>query len=103
MKELLIKLYFYVNSGVVVINDFRNLGLGIFALYFALKLSNPLFLGGLFIISIPILFIMGWVNIHKISKVRERLSIQHGTHYGIKQFELQEKMVKLLEELNKKN
>lgn len=102
MKENLIKLYFYVTSGQSVIDQFRYLIMGIFALYVMLHLNNYLYLGLMFLLSIPVLFLLGWVNIHYISKVRDRLSTKYGTHYGIKQFELQEKTVDLLEEINKK-
>lgn len=101
-ENLFIQVYFYVNSGVLIVNDFRNIGLGIFALYFALKLANPLYLVLMSLVSLPILAVMGYYNVHKISKVRERLSVKHGTHYGIKQFELTQEQVKLLKEINKK-
>ena len=102
MKELLIKTYFYVHSGQSVVDSFRYLIIGVFALYVTLKLVNPVFLVLMFIFSIPILFVIGWFNVHKISKVSERLSIEHGTHYGMKQFELIEKQTKLLEEIKDK-
>jgi hypothetical protein len=101
-KDLLIKLYFYCNSGITIINDFRNLGLGVFALYFALKIEHPLMLVGMFIVSVPILFVMGYYNVHKISSVRERLSTKYGTHFTIRQFELIEEQVRLLKEINAK-
>lgn len=101
MKENLIRAYFYMNNGVSIINDFRNLGLGIFALYFALKLSNPVLLIVMFLIAIPILIIMGYFNVHHISKVRDRLSVKYGTHYGIRQFELIEEQVALLKQIKK--
>ncbi len=100
MKEnILIRLYFYLNSGVTILNNFRNLFLGIFALYFALKLTSPLLLVAMFAISIPILIVVGYYNVHKILKVSEQLSVKHGTHYGLKQFELIEKQTSLLEKI----
>lgn len=99
MKELIPRVYFYLNSGVSIINDFRNMGLGIFALYFALKLENPLWLVVMTLVSLPILTLMGYYNIHFISKVREQLSIRHGTHYGIKQFDYIKRQTELLEEI----
>ncbi len=97
-----IRMYFYLNKGVVILNDFRNLGFGIFALYFALKLTNPLYLVLMFAISAPILIIAGWYSVHKVSKVVEWLSTKFSTHYGIKTFELIEEQVKLLKEISLK-
>lgn len=95
----LIKLYFYLNSGVTILNNFRNLFLGIFALYFALKLTSPILLVLMFIVSIPLLIVAGYYNVHRVAKVSEQLSIKFGTHYGLKQFELMEEQVALLKEL----
>lgn len=97
-----IRMYFYLNSGVSIVNDFRNLFLGIFALYFTLKLDNPLWIIAFLVVSVPILIIAGWYNVHKISKVREWLNIKFGTHYTIKQFDLSKRQVQLLEKILKK-
>ena len=99
MKENLIKIYFYVTSGQAVVDQFRYLIMGIFALYVMLKLSSYIYLLLMFLLALPVLFVLGWLNVHYISKVKERLSMKHGTHYGIKQYELQEETVKLLKEL----
>jgi hypothetical protein len=97
-----IRVYFYMLSGVSIVNEFRNLFLGIFALYFTLKLENPLWLIGMFVVCVPILVVAGYYNVHKISKVKEWLSVKFGTHYSIKQFELMEKQVELLTKINDK-
>lgn len=101
MKENLIRLYFYLNNGVGILNNFRNLFLGVFALYFTLKLTSPLLLVIMFIIAIPVLVVCGYYNVHHIAKLSEQLSTKFGTHYGIKQFELIEEQVKLLKEIKK--
>jgi len=102
MRDKVIKLYFYVNNGNGILNNFRNLFLGVFALYFALKLTSPVLLVLMFVVAIPVLFISGYFNVHYISKKSEELSIKHGTHYTIKQFELIEEQTKLLRQINKK-
>ena len=99
-ETLLIRLYFYLNNGLGVVNDFRNLFLGLFALYYTLKLQNPWILLGLFLVSLPTLCIMGYVNVHKVSKIKDWLNIKYGSHYGIEQFNLMKKMVELLEKQN---
>ena len=101
MKETLIKIYFYLNNGVGILNNFRNLFLGVFALYFTLKLTSPILLVGMFIVAIPVLVICGYYNVHHIAKLSEQLSTKFGTHYGIKQFELIEEQTKLLRKIEK--
>lgn len=101
MKNNLIRIYFYLNNGVSILNNFRNLFLGIFALYFALKLTSPILLVIMFIVAVPILVICGYYNVHHISKLSEQLSVRFGTHYGIKQFELVEEQTKLLRKIEK--
>jgi len=97
-----IRMYFYLNSGVGILNNFRNLFLGIFALYFTLKLTNPVWLVVMLIVCVPILILMGHYNVHKVNKISEWLSTKFSTHYGIKTFELTQKQVKLLEEISNK-
>lgn len=101
MKETLIKIYFYLNNGVGILNNFRNLFLGVFALYFTLKLTSPVLLVAMFIVAIPILVICGYYNVHHIAKLSEQLSTKFGTHYSIKQFELIEEQTKLLRKIEK--
>lgn len=102
MKEFLIKLYFYLDSGNSIVNNFKNIIIGIFALYIMFKVTSPAILILMFILVVPILITLGYINIHLISKVRERLSTQYGTHYAIRQFELIEEQVNLLKEISKK-
>ena len=97
-----IRMYFYLKSGNSLVNDFRNLGIGIFLAYLALKMDNPWLLIAMLVVAVPILIILGYYLTHRISKVMEWLSTKFSTHYGIKTFELMEKQVKLLEEINEK-
>ena len=100
MKEqLFIRAYFYVMQGLLIVNNFRNLILGIFALYYTLKLVNPLWLVVMFVLSIPVLALIGWYNIHRMAKDIEKISIEKATHYAMKQFNFQEEQTKLLEEI----
>lgn len=97
-----IKAYFYLTSGVGILNEFRNLFLGVFALYFTLKLENPIWLGVMFLVCVPVLAVIGYINVHKISPVRDWLSTKFGTHYGIKQFDYTKRQTELLEEIKEK-
>lgn len=99
VKENLIRIYFYVTSGQSVIDKFRYLIMGIFTLYIMLKLNNPWYLVVMFCVSVPVLFVLGYCNVHHISKLSELLSVKYGTHYGIRQFEMVEEQVKLLKEI----
>ena len=101
MKNNIIRLYFYLNNGVNILNNFRNLFLGIFALYFALKLTSPILLVIMFIVAVPVLVVCGYYNVHYIAKTSEQLSVKFGTFYGIKTYELAEQQVKLLKEIKK--
>ncbi len=101
MKNNLIRIYFYLNNGVNILNNFRNLFLGIFALYFALKLTSPVLLVIMFIVAVPILAVCGYYNVHHIAKTSEQLSVKFGTFYGIKTYELAEQQVKLLRKIEK--
>jgi len=99
MKDLIIKSYFYLNQGVSVLNQFRNLFLAVFGVYITLKLTNPIIMVVMFLVSIPILIAVGYYNIHKVAKVSEQLSVKHGTHYNIKQFEMLEEQLAILKEI----
>jgi len=98
-ENFFIRMYFYLNSGLTIVNNFRNLILGIFALYYTLKLTNPLWLVGMFILSVPVLIVIGNYNVHRMAKVNEWLSMKFSTHFGIKQFEYIEKTPKLLTQI----
>lgn len=99
MKNYLIKFWFYLNNGNIVTGNFKSLFLGIIALYFTLKLTSPLLMVIMFLVSIPILTIIGYYNIHHVAKISDQLATKYGTHYGIKQFEFIEKQTQLLQEL----
>ena len=53
-----------------------------FAAYFALKLSNPLWLVAMFAISIPLLIISGWFQVHKYSVVTDWLNVNFATYWS---------------------
>lgn len=94
-----IRMNFYVNSGLGIVNNYRNLIFAIFGVYITLKLTSPLWLIGMFILALPVLMVLGYYNIHRMSKINEWLSIKFATHYAIKQFNLNEEQVKLLKDI----
>lgn len=97
-----IRMYFYVMQGLLIVNNFRNLVLGIFGLYVILKFTNPLWLILMFIVSLPILIIIGWYNVHRMAKPIEKISMEKSTHYAIKQYNYQERQTELLQEISDK-
>jgi hypothetical protein len=102
MKNKLIQGYYYIERGLDILNIFRNLFLAIFAVFVALKFVSVWWAIGMFVITIPILIITGYFNVHHIGKVRDRLNIKFGTHYGIKVVDYQKRTMELLEEINQK-
>jgi len=101
-ENFFIRMFYYLHNGATLLNEFRNLGLAVFAIYFALKLSNPIWLLIMLIVAIPILVLVGRYNVHKMAKVNEYLNTKFSTHYALKTFELQQKTVKLLSSILKK-
>lgn len=95
----IMRYYFYLNQGVNVLNQFRNLFLGIFAAYFALKLDNPWLLIAMFLPSLLILIGVGYYATHYLSKVQEWLSIRFSTHYARRQFDFTRQQYELLVEI----
>ncbi len=98
-ENWLIRAYFYCSNGLGILNEFRNLFLGILGLYIALKWDNIWIAIGLFVVSIVLLTLMGYYTVHKISKVREWLGMRFGTHFGMKSFNYQEASYELLVEI----
>jgi len=94
-----IRMYFYTSNGLAILNEFRNLFLGIFGLYIALKLGNIWLAVGLFIGATIVLTVVGWYVIHKVSKVREYIGMKFATHYAIKSFNYQKDQIDLLTEI----
>ncbi len=97
-----IRYYYYLNAGLGIVNNFRNVFLGIIGLYFVLKLDNWMLLVAMFIPTLIILSIVGYFVIHRVNKVQEWLGLRFATHYGIKQFNYTEGSYELLKEINQK-
>lgn len=98
-ENWLIRAYFYCSNGLGILNEFRNLFLGIVAIYIALHLTNILWMVLMFIPSIVILTLAGYYTVHKVSKVRDYLSVKFGSHYGMKTYDYNESNNQLLTEI----
>ncbi len=98
-QNWLIRAYFYCSNGLAVLNEFRNMLLGIFALYFALKLTNYLYLIAMTMVGTVILTLVGYVVVHKVARVKEWLGIRFGSHFAIKSYDYTIDNNKLLKEI----
>ena len=96
-----IRYYFYLMRGLDVLNSFRNLFLGIGALYLAMHLDNLLYAVIMFVVSSIILIFFGYYSVHRLSKTNEWLSVRFSSHYGMKTFNYTQKQTELLEEILK--
>lgn len=101
-KNYLIRVYFYVQRGLALFNEFRYLIIAIFGVYITMKLSNPIWLVAMFIVSTVILIIAGWISVHHIGKVIDFLNIEFSTHFNRHVVNLQERTTAAVEEINKK-
>lgn len=91
-----IRLYFYANKGAGVVNDFKNVGLMVLGLYFAMKLTNPWLLIPMSLGSLIALTVLGWYATHHMFKVMDYLGIRYGTHFAKKTYDRQQETVDLL-------
>lgn len=102
LENRAIRYYFYLNAGLNIVNNFRNLILAILGIYIALHLDAWWLLIAMFIPSVIILTIIGYYVVHRINKIQEWLGMRFSTHYAIKQFNFQEGIYKTLQEINGK-
>lgn len=98
-KNLGYRMYFYMMNGLNILNEFRNLFLGIIGIYIALHMTNYLWMVVMFVPSLLGLIIIGRYNVHKLSKMGEWLSVRFSTHYGIKSYGFSQQQVELLQEI----
>ncbi len=94
-----IRAYFYCSNGLTIINEFRNLFLGILGLYIALHWNNIWLAIGVFVVSMVLLTLAGYYKVHKVGKVTEFLGIRFSSHFGKKTFDFAEENNKLLREI----
>jgi len=100
-KNFFIRLYYYLNQGLSLVNDFKYLVAFIFAVYYTLKLANPMWLVIIFGVCMPLLIFIGWVRVWHVSKVMDWLNIELSTYWNRYTYTLNEKQIALLEEIVK--
>ena len=88
----LIRLFMYALRGLDLFNQWRYLIMTIVAIYYMFKLTNPWFMPIIFLVCVPILCLVGWFQVHRMSKVIDWLSIKFATHFGMYNITLQEEI-----------
>lgn len=101
-KNRSIRHVFYTRNGAGLVNEFRNVFYIPLGFYIVLKIHDHAFLFGVFLLSMPVLDFIGWLQVHHLGKVTEWLNIKFATHYGKKGFDNQTEMIDLLKEISEK-
>lgn len=101
-KNKMIRYYFYSQRGLALFNEFRYLFMLIFGIYYTLKLTNPIWLVVMVLVSVPSLILIGFYSVHYVGKVIDFLNVQFSTHWTKYQFQLYEQILIELQKLNKK-
>lgn len=102
LENRAIRYYFYLQAGLNIVNNFRNLILALLGFYYVLKLDMPWLLPVMFIVSTLLLTVIGYFVVHRVNRVQEWLGMRFSTHYAIKQYSLQEGIYNTLQEINAK-
>ena len=101
-----IRAWFYLQRGLQMINEFKYLVAGILAFYYTLELHSILLLISIFLVSIPVLIVIGFFQTHKMAKALEWTGMMFSSYFARHNVDLQEQQVlftgeqkKLLEEI----
>jgi hypothetical protein len=94
-----IRYYFYLQKGLALFNELRYVVMVCLALYAFMKFDNIFLLPLMFFAFIPPLLVAGYISVHYMDKVMEFLNVRYATHYSHYNVELQEKQLKLQEEI----
>lgn len=102
-ENKVIRFYFYSQRGLALLNEARYLIMGAFALYYTLRLDNPIYLVLIFIGALPVMIFLGWLSVHRMGKVIDYLNVRFSTYYAKKQFDIFEGILKEIKLLNSKS
>lgn len=97
--NILVRGWTYLNRGLDVFNQLKYVGAGVIALYVLLKLTEPIWIGIMFVVSLPILTIIGRWHLFKASKTQEFVTTVKGSVIGYNNYNLQVLQVELLEKI----
>lgn len=86
-----VRAWFYLQRGLNLVNEFKYLIAGIFALYYTLQLDDYRLMIALFVVAIPILTFVGWFHTHKMAKAIEWTNMVFSSYFARYNVDLSEK------------
>jgi hypothetical protein len=101
-QNVLIRIWTYIKVGLDQVNNFKYVAAFIFGIYLTLKFSNYLWLAGMFLISVPILALLGHWWLYKGSRTSEYVMNTKGTVVGYQNYNAQIETIELLKKILKK-
>jgi hypothetical protein len=100
-KNVFVRYWVYLSTGLDFINQAKYLIAGIMAVYALLHFTNPWTMVIMFLVSVPIITVLGHWKLYKVSKTQEYVSTTKGTVTGYGVYNMTVKMVQLLEKISK--
>ena len=96
-KNQLIRIYYYLDEGLSLLNQFKYLVAGIIALAVVLEIEQSIeWMIIMFAVSLPILIVAGYIWTRRVKKTIEWFSVEHTTHFSKHNINLQEDQLELL-------
>jgi hypothetical protein len=98
-SNIFVRYWVYLSMGLDFVNQAKYLIVGILGLYAVLKLSDIRLMALMFLVSIPILTIMGRWKLYKVSQTQEFITTTKGSVLGYRNYNMQVRQIELLEEI----
>ena len=98
-SNLLIRTWTYIKVGLQQANDYKYVAAAIFGIYYTLKLANPIWIGVMFIVSLPLLAVLGRWWLYRGQKTSEFVTTTKGSVLGYNSYNIQIQQNELLEEI----
>lgn len=86
-----VRAWFYLQRGLNLVNEFKYLVAGIFALYYTLQLEDYRLMIVLFVVAIPVLTFVGWFHTFKMAKALEWTQMMFSSYFARYNVDLAEK------------
>ena len=101
--NFLVRIWWYEEQGLDILNKFRYLIIFIGALAVMLRVEQNLkWMGTVFIIAVPVLAVIGYLWVRFGAKTTEYLNLKKATHFSQYNLKLQEKQLEVLTKLEEK-
>ena len=99
-RNFIVRIYWYLDRGLDLLNQFKYLVGGIIALAVILKVEDSIeWMVTIFVIAVPLLILTGYLYVRYGARVLEYLNLKQATHFGQYNLKLQERQIELSEEL----